>query len=175
MAALAPRRTRQDGREALVQATLRGDPEKAHARVGGVERAVRAVALAHPGVALHESGRGSGQRALESALGASFRRAELSAVPITLLILGLVFGAAIAALVPVLVGLASVVAALGLEQVISHLVPSFRTTDSAILLVGLAVGVDYCSSICAASARSAAPDARPPARCPRRRATSATR
>ena len=143
VAALAPRRTRQNG-EALVQATLRGDPEKAHANVGGVEAAVRSVALAHRGVALHESGRGSGQKALEAALGASFRRAELSAVPITLLILGLVFGAALAALVPVLVGLTSVVAALGLERVISHLVPSFSTTNSVILLVGLAVGVDYC-------------------------------
>ena len=144
VAAIAPRRTRQDGRETLVQATLRGDPEDAHAHVGGVERAVHAVALAHPDVALHESGRGSGQRALEGALGDSFRRAELSAVPITLLILGLVFGAAIAALVPVFVGLTSVLAALGLEQVISHLVPSFSTTNSVILLVGLAVGVDYC-------------------------------
>jgi RND superfamily putative drug exporter len=144
VAALAPPRTRQDGREALVQAAVRGDPEKAYEHVGAIEGAVRAVALTHPGVTLHESGRGSGQKAVETALSNSLHGAELAAIPITLLILGLVFGAAIAALVPVLVGLTSVFAALGLERVISHLVPSFSTTNSAILLVGLAVGVDYC-------------------------------
>jgi RND superfamily putative drug exporter len=64
-------------------------------------------------------------------------------LPITLLILVIAFGALVAAGLPVLLGLTAVGATLGLVAVASHLLPMDPTIDSVVLLIGLAVGVDY--------------------------------
>jgi RND superfamily putative drug exporter len=61
----------------------------------------------------------------------------------TLAILLIVFGALIAAGVPVLLALSSVAAAMGLSTFASYLVPTNDLLASVVLLVGLAVGVDY--------------------------------
>jgi RND superfamily putative drug exporter len=72
-----------------------------------------------------------------------FQRAELFSIPVTLLILLVAFGALIAAGVPLLLALSAVAAAIGLSTAASHLVPAVETANSVILLIGLAVGVDY--------------------------------
>jgi len=58
-------------------------------------------------------------------------------------ILLVVFGALLAAGVPVLLGLSAVAAASGLSALVSQLVPSTGSTSAMILLMGMAVGVDY--------------------------------
>ena len=65
------------------------------------------------------------------------------ALPITLLILVAAFGAVVAALVPLLLGLTSVAAAMGALGLVSHIAPNGSTTSSVVVLIGLAVGVDY--------------------------------
>ena len=70
-------------------------------------------------------------------------RAELISVPITLLILVLAFGALVAASVPLLLGLTSVGAALGALGLVSHIAPNGSSTAPVVVLIGLAVGVDY--------------------------------
>ena len=72
-----------------------------------------------------------------------FRRAEVTSLPVTLVILVLAFGALVAAGIPLLLGLTSVVAALGLTALLSHLLHVDQSITSVILLIGLAVGVDY--------------------------------
>ena len=61
----------------------------------------------------------------------------------TLLILLIAFGAIIAAGVPVLLALSAVGSATGLAALVSHVLPDSGTTSSMILLMGMAVGVDY--------------------------------
>ena len=70
-------------------------------------------------------------------------RVELISVPITLLILVLAFGALVAASVPLLLGLTSVAAALGALGLVSHIAPNGSSTAPVVVLIGLAVGVDY--------------------------------
>ncbi len=53
------------------------------------------------------------------------------------------FGALVAALVPLLLGLTSVAAAMGALGLVSQIAPNGSTTSSVVLLIGLAVGVDY--------------------------------
>ncbi len=55
----------------------------------------------------------------------------------------LAFGALIAAGIPVLLAISAVVATIGLLAPLSHLVPSEDTVSSMVLLIGMAVGVDY--------------------------------
>ena len=64
-------------------------------------------------------------------------------IPLTLLILLLVFGALVAAGVPLLLALSAVLATIGLVALPSHLVPMDPNVSAVVLLVGLAVGVDY--------------------------------
>ena len=64
-------------------------------------------------------------------------------LPITLIILTITFGTLVAAGVPLLIGITSVMAALGLVAITSHLFPADSNLPAVVLLIGLAVGVDY--------------------------------
>ncbi len=70
-------------------------------------------------------------------------RAELLSLPVTLLVLLIAFGALVAALVPVLLGATAVIAAFGLLGPISHVFPLDSSVKTVVLLIGMAVGVDY--------------------------------
>ena len=64
-------------------------------------------------------------------------------MPLTLLVLLIVFGSLVAAGIPLLLALSGVGATLGLLSIPSHLVPMDPNVSAVVLLVGLAVGVDY--------------------------------
>lgn len=132
-----------DGRVVLVQAVLAGDPDHAADHVAPLEDAVAAVHHAYPDATLEEEGNGSGNKAIDGLISQDLSRAEKISLPITLAILVLAFGALVAASVPLLLGLTSVAAALGALGVVSHLVPTSSSTSAVVVLIGLAVGIDY--------------------------------
>ena len=70
-------------------------------------------------------------------------RAERLSVPVTLLVLLIAFGALVAAVVPVLLGVSAVIAAFGLLGPISQVFPLDSSVKTVVLLIGMAVGVDY--------------------------------
>ena len=82
-------------------------------------------------------------RATNNIVSAAFRHAELTSVPVTLVLLLLVFGALIAAGIPLLLAGTAVVSAISLLAIPSRWVPVGSTTASVVLLVGMAVGIDY--------------------------------
>ncbi|NEC64129.1 MMPL family transporter [Streptomyces sp. SID9727] len=133
-----------DGHSALVQFEMRGDPETASERVAPVLEAVAKVDGAHDGLLIEEIGGASMGKTFDDAFGSDFQRAELSAVPVALGILLIAFGALVAALLPVALALTAIMATLGLMGVVSHFQPMSDAANSVMLLVGLAVGVDYC-------------------------------
>ena len=127
----------------LVSASIAGDPDTASDRVQPLLDTTAAIQRDHPGVRVEEVGPASVNQELDASSEADFSRAELFSIPVTLLILLVAFGALIAAGVPVLLGLSAVGAAIGLSTLATHLVPAQGYTNSVILLIGLAVGVDY--------------------------------
>ncbi|MFC3736043.1 MMPL family transporter [Paractinoplanes deccanensis] len=133
----------RDGSALLVPITMSGDPDTASDRVEPLHTAVASVQDKHPELRVESVGGPTIGKALDDTLGKDFQRAELLSLPVTLAILILVFGALIAAGVPVLLALMSVAAAMGLSTLASHLIPSTDTTNSVILLIGMAVGIDY--------------------------------
>ena len=133
----------RDGSALLVPITMSGDPGTASDRVEPLRAATAEVQLAHPDLRVEQVGGPSIGKALDDTLGKDFQRAELLSLPVTLAILIIAFGALIAAGVPVLLALSSVAAAMGLSTIASHLVPATDVTSSVILLIGMAVGVDY--------------------------------
>ncbi len=99
---------------------------------------------AHPEWKLGQVGEGSISKEFDETLGRDFQRAELVSLPVTLLVLLIAFGAVVAAGVPVVLGMGSVGVALGLTAAVSqHWVSVDPNTQSLVLLIGLAVGVDY--------------------------------
>ena len=127
----------------LVNVTMRGDPDTAQDRVQPLLDATSATQHEFPQLRVEEVGDASIPKAINTELGKSFGKATSISLPVTLLILLVAFGAIIAAGVPVLLALSAVAAAVGLSTVASHLVPDSGTTSSVILLMGMAVGVDY--------------------------------
>ena len=134
----------KDGRSALVQFDMRGDAESAGDRVAPVLKAVDGVQKDHETLRIEEIGSASMQKTFDDAFGDDFQKAELSAVPVALGILLIAFGALVAALLPVLLAVSAIMATMGLMGVVSHVMPMSDTANSVMLLVGLAVGVDYC-------------------------------
>jgi putative drug exporter of the RND superfamily len=133
----------RDGRSALVTFEVAGNVNNATQIVTGAQRAVAAVQAAHPGLRIAEAGDASVQRATNDVVSADFRHAEVTSVPITLVLLLVVFGALIAAGIPVLLAGTAVVTAISLLAIPSRWLPISSTTSSVVLLVGMAVGVDY--------------------------------
>ena len=71
------------------------------------------------------------------------KTAGMIALPLTLVILLLVFGSAVAALIPVLLAITAVMATTALIALPSQIVPVDEQIAEVILLIGLAVGIDY--------------------------------
>ncbi|WP_121252396.1 MMPL family transporter [Nocardioides ferulae] len=123
----------------LVSVTLDPDLEDA----GPIVAATEEVAAAHPGLVVRQAGELTVDGAIDDRVADDLRSAELTSVPVTLLLMLLAFGALIAAGLPVLLAATSVAATIGLMVPISHLVPNDPTVTSMVVLVGMAVGVDY--------------------------------
>jgi uncharacterized membrane protein YdfJ with MMPL/SSD domain len=133
----------KDGRSALVQFDVAGDSDHADKKVGAMLSQVAAAQKAHPGLRIEEFGDASANKALSKSFNDDFAKAEVLSLPITLLILLVAFGALVAAGLPLLLGISAVMATLGLVAIPSQIVPADSALQSVILLVGLAVGVDY--------------------------------
>ncbi|MGW3730652.1 MMPL family transporter, partial [Streptomyces sp. NPDC000851] len=134
----------KDGRSALVQFDMRGEADTAGERVEPVLKAVEDVQKDHESLRIEEIGGASMMKTFDDAFGDDFQKAEYSAVPVALGILLIAFGALVAALLPVLLAITAIMATMGLMGVVSHVMPMSETANSVMLLVGLAVGVDYC-------------------------------
>ncbi|WP_198942719.1 MMPL family transporter [Actinophytocola xanthii] len=131
------------GTAVLVNVELRGERDSAEDHVQPLLDTTAAVQDRYPDLRVEQVGGASLDKALSETLGADFQKAELISIPVTLLIMLVVFGALIAAGVPVLLAMSAVGSALGLSALVSHLIPATDNTSSMILLIGMAVGVDY--------------------------------
>ncbi len=130
-----------DGRSALVTFQVPHTSGSADQLVAADQQAVAAVQARYPGLRIAETGDGSIGRAVDQSL--NFGRAEATSVPITLILLLVVFGALMAAGIPVLLAVSAVMAALALVTISSHWLPVGTATSEVVLIVGMAVGVDY--------------------------------
>ena len=133
-----------DRHSALLQFTVDGDHQEAVKNVPAVLDAVAGVQAAHRDLIVEELGEASSGKWFEDQFANDFQRAEWTAVPLALGILLVAFGALVAAVLPVLLALTAFIAAGGLVALSSGLLHTSDDAGSVMLLVGLAVGVDYC-------------------------------
>ena len=133
----------ENGRAALVDFDIRGDATDAPSKIDPVVAAVADVQKANPQFFVGEFGDASTDKQIEGAFLDDLAKAGMLSLPVTLIILVVVFGALVAAGIPLLLALTAIFATFGLVAIPSSLVPIDETVYELILLIGLAVGVDY--------------------------------
>ena len=131
------------GHAALVEFEIRGDPDDAVDNIGPILDRVDVAQQIHPAYFIGEFGNASAEDAVVTAYGEDLGKAGELSLPITLLILVIAFGSLIAAGIPLLLALTAVFGTFGLVALSSHIVPMANEASALVLLIGLAVGVDY--------------------------------
>src|SRR3954468_792123 len=132
-----------DGHAAIVEWDMKGNETVAQKNIDPITTATTAVAKRHPSLYIGEAGSASSNKALNAMFNDQLKQAGIRSVPLTLLILVLVFGSIVAAGVPLLLALTAVLATIGLLSLPSRLLPMDQSVSEVVLLIGLAVGVDY--------------------------------
>jgi RND superfamily putative drug exporter len=136
-------RISKDGHAALVEFEIRGAADKAAEKLDPVLAQVDSAQEAHPQFFVGQFGEASAVKAIETAANEDLGKAGILSLPITMIILVLAFGALVAAGIPLLLALTAVFATFGLVAATSHVVPMAMQAGAIVLLIGLAVGVDY--------------------------------
>ena len=131
-----------DKRSALVELEIRGPSEEAADKIDPVVARVAELQQARPEFYVGSFGESTG-KALEASFVDDLKKAGLYSVPLTLIILLVAFGALVAAGIPLLLGLTAVLGTLGLVALVSQVLPMSDSVSAIVLLIGLAVGVDY--------------------------------
>jgi len=132
-----------NGKAALVDFDIKGDAIDAPLKINPVVDSIADVQNAHPEYFVGEFGDASTDKQIEGAFLDDLAKAGMLSLPVTLVILVVVFGSLVAAGIPLLLALTAIFATFGLVAIPSSLVPIDETVYELILLIGLAVGVDY--------------------------------
>src|ERR687888_649903 len=133
----------KDRRTVMVTWDMKGKYDQAKKKIDAIQAAVDDVGERHPGFYVGEAGAVSSGKAIDKMFSDQLKLAGERSIPITIIVLLLVFGALVAVGVPLLLALSGVLATVGLVALPSQLVPMDHNVNAVILLIGLAVGVDY--------------------------------
>ncbi|MFL5840810.1 MAG: MMPL family transporter, partial [Thermoleophilaceae bacterium] len=137
----------KNGRSAVVTLEVKGtagDTQYERVdKVGPVLAATAAAQRANPSLRIEQFGDASVQQAVTKAFADDFAKAQGLSLPITLIILVLAFGALAAAGIPLMLAVSGVMATMGLIAIPSQIAPMDTAVSEVILLMGMAVGVDY--------------------------------
>ncbi|MFI9050722.1 MMPL family transporter [Streptomyces sp. NPDC053427] len=140
---VAPAVRSADGGTLRVEVTLHGTEADADDHVAPLAAQTEAAQRSYPGLRVEETGSPSISRGVDTQRGDDLALSEAITLPITLLTLLAVFGSVVMVAVPVLLALTSIAAAVGLSMIASHVVPDVGVGMNIIILIGMAVGVDY--------------------------------
>ncbi|MFL5981729.1 MAG: MMPL family transporter [Gaiellaceae bacterium] len=138
-----PDQVSPDRNTAMVTFEMKGKYEGAKDTIDPIVAAVDKVADRHPAFYVGEAGAVSSHKAIDKMFNDQLKTAGERSIPITIIVLLLVFGSLVAVGVPLLLALSGVIATVGLVALPSHIVPMDSNVSAVILLIGLAVGVDY--------------------------------
>jgi RND superfamily putative drug exporter len=132
-----------DRHSAMVQFSPHGTYEEAAVYIDTIGAAVDKTAARHAALEINQLGSVTTEKAVDEAFAGMLAKASMIAIPLTLAILLVVFGSVVAALIPLLLAITAVVATTSLIALPSQLIPVDESIAEVILLIGLAVGIDY--------------------------------
>ncbi|WP_406050579.1 MMPL family transporter [Kribbella sp. NBC_00889] len=133
----------ENGKAALLPIELKGTADDAADAIEKVVATTAEVQQANPDLSIAQAGTASLDAGIWKQVGSDLAKAEKLSLPITFVLMLLAFGALIAAGIPVLLAFSAVGAALGFYAPLSFLFPDGGSVANVVLLIGMAVGVDY--------------------------------
>jgi RND superfamily putative drug exporter len=133
----------KDRHSVLIQFSPEGSYDDGVKYIDSIVAATEKIQLQNPDYYVGQAGSVSTGKALDEMFEGQLALAGVLSIPLTLGILLLVFGSVVGASIPLLLGLTSVFATMGLVGLPSQIVPMDENISAVILLIGLAVGVDY--------------------------------
>jgi uncharacterized membrane protein YdfJ with MMPL/SSD domain len=132
-----------DRHSAIVRFDIRGDPDQAVDKIDPVIAAVDEAKAANSQIFIGAFGDATADKGIGDSVASDLERAGLLSLPVTIVILIIAFGALVAAGIPLLLALTGVLATMGLLAIPSQIWPVDDSVSAVVLLIGLAVGVDY--------------------------------
>jgi uncharacterized membrane protein YdfJ with MMPL/SSD domain len=133
----------EDGHTARLTFDIAGPAEDAGDKIDPIVKEVKSAAVANPQVQVYEAGDATIEKEIDGLFADDLAKARNLSLPITLFILFFAFGALVAAGIPVLLAITAVIATIGLVALPSQLTPMDESVAEVIILIGMAVGVDY--------------------------------
>ena len=130
-----------DGRSALLALTIPGDIADADPKIEQVITAAKSAD--QPGYQVLVTGDATLSRDLTKLSESDLQKGEAIGIPIALVILVFVFGALVAALIPVLLAVFAIVVGIALIALIGTVSPLSFFAVNMLTFMGLAVGIDY--------------------------------
>ncbi|WP_434598654.1 MMPL family transporter [Streptomyces sp. A5-4] len=128
----------------MVAVTLRGNKETAKEDVDALLKQTEAVRRDHGELRIEQTGNASISNGVNDKQGQDLQRTEAISLPVTFIILFVVFGSVLAAGIPLLLALFAFTGAVGLYGLASWITPDAGGAAlSVIFMLGMAVGVDY--------------------------------
>ncbi|MFJ8397905.1 MMPL family transporter [Streptomyces sp. NPDC094144] len=136
----APALRAEDGREALIAARIEGD-EKAAGEV--LDRLAPEYRGAHGPVEVSVGGPVAVRHEMQTIIQDDLLRAEMIALPVTLVLLVMVFGSAVAALLPLGVGIVAILGTNAVLRGITELTDVSVFAQNLTTALGLGLAIDY--------------------------------
>lgn len=130
----------KDGTTAFAAVSLRGDGEQTLKDFRAIESDLHPQ---FPEVTVQVAGSTAVADALDKGMSGDIKRAEVVALPVVAVLLLIVFGSAVAAGMPLIVGILSILGSLGVLSILAGFVQVNVFAQSVVTLLGLGLAIDY--------------------------------
>ena len=127
----------------LAQVVIAGDLDDADEKIGAILDTVDSAAKEAPGFEIAIAGFTSLEHQSEEVVDEDFQKILVISLGLGLIILLLAFRAVVAAVVPLALAIGATIGALGVATLVSRVYPLVDVYTEMVLLMGLAVGIDY--------------------------------
>ena len=138
-----PNMVSDDGSVLLAQVVIAGDADDAIDKVDAILDTVRVAAADADGFEIAMAGNTSITRQLEKIDEEDFSNMILVTLVLALVLMLVAFRGVVAATIPLIIAVGAIFSALGVAALVSHVLPMVDALAQVVLLMGMAVGVDY--------------------------------
>ena len=132
-----------DRHRTVVLATLAGDPNEPTMHAQSVLATIDDLREPAPGFEVMTLGEASVLNTMATTAKEGMARGETIGIAVALIVLALAFGALVAAGLPIVLGIVSLLVSIGIAAAASHLFGLNTAVVQMIGMIGLAVGIDY--------------------------------
>ncbi len=133
-----------DGTTARIVAPIVGSIEQADVKYKEIKPVARKIKQQYPEFTIYQHSWSGAQEEFEEVISHDLDGSIAITMPLTFLILLVAFGAVVAAIVPLVLAISTLMATFGMLAIYSHVFnPVDSSASQVVVLIGLAVGVDY--------------------------------